>query len=81
MVTGNIIVLSTDESESTEKFLLPPHRRQALTRAGLTNSAAYYSLSIPALAEVFPKIEKCCQAEGPKGIIYIHYVHYGFRYV
>ncbi|XP_072047618.1 S-adenosylmethionine-dependent methyltransferase Rv2258c-like [Amphiura filiformis] len=72
MVTGKIVELSTDSS-GVDRFLLPPRRRNALTRAGSTDSSAAYSLTIPALAEVFGQIVNCFKKDGPKGVSYSDY--------
>ncbi|XP_072046948.1 S-adenosylmethionine-dependent methyltransferase Rv2258c-like [Amphiura filiformis] len=72
MVTGSIVELSTDSS-GVDRFLLPPCRRNALTRAGATDSSTHYSLAIPALAEVFGKIVNCFKKDGPKGVSYSDY--------
>ncbi|XP_072046945.1 S-adenosylmethionine-dependent methyltransferase Rv2258c-like [Amphiura filiformis] len=72
MVTGKIVELSTDSS-GVDRFLLPPRRRNALTRAGATDSSTAYSLTIPALAEVFGKIVNCFKKDGPKGVSYSAY--------
>ncbi|XP_072047614.1 S-adenosylmethionine-dependent methyltransferase Rv2258c-like [Amphiura filiformis] len=72
MVTGSIVELSTDSS-GVDRFLLPPRRRNALTRAGSTDSSAASSLLIPALAEVFGKIVNCFKKDGPKGVSYSDY--------
>ncbi|XP_072047617.1 S-adenosylmethionine-dependent methyltransferase Rv2258c-like isoform X2 [Amphiura filiformis] len=72
MVTGKIVELSTDSS-GVDRFLLPPRRRNALTRAGSTDSSAAYSVTVPALAEVFGKISNCFKKDGPKGVSYSDY--------
>ncbi|XP_072047622.1 S-adenosylmethionine-dependent methyltransferase Rv2258c-like [Amphiura filiformis] len=72
MVTGKIVELSSD-SAGVDRFLLPPRRRNALTKAGASNSSASYSLTIPALAEVFGKIVNCFKKDGPKGVSYSDY--------
>ncbi|XP_072033353.1 S-adenosylmethionine-dependent methyltransferase Rv2258c-like [Amphiura filiformis] len=72
MVTGQIVELSSDSS-GVDRFLLPPRRRNALTRAGSTDSSASYSLTIPALAETFRKVVKCFKKDGPKAVSYSDY--------
>ena len=64
MVSGSIVEVDDDTSEL---FLLPPHRRAAVTRLGDIVDWSMVAQGLPLVSGVYEKVAQCMALPGPSG--------------
>ncbi|XP_071809069.1 S-adenosylmethionine-dependent methyltransferase Rv2258c-like [Asterias amurensis] len=65
MVSGSIVEVDDDTSEL---FLLPPHRRAAVTRLGDIVDWSMVAQGLPLVSGVYEKVAQCMALPGPSGL-------------
>ncbi|XP_022083548.1 uncharacterized protein LOC110975398 [Acanthaster planci] len=65
MVSGCIVEV---DEETSELFLLPPHRRPAVTRLGDIIDWSMVAQGLPMISGVYEKVIECTKTSGPPGI-------------